>query len=111
MFICSSDSKSEASASEHEHVTSTVPELIGVEVPEDIKSGRSSWLHRLSRTPSPYKSEGRSDQQRDHRAGKIPKDDRSSGDEKEAVLESSTRKPRSYQPVLIMRENEVHGLR
>ncbi len=57
-------SSSEESDSEKEPVTSTVPELETEAIPDDLKSERSSWLYRRSRTPSPPAGGGERRKQR-----------------------------------------------
>lgn len=88
-------------------MTSTVPELVGVELPEDMKSNRSSWLHRRSRTPSPRK-----DDQQGNIGGRVELDVKgtikghrvSSGE-----IFVSSKKPQPYKPVLVDRDNAVNN--
>ena len=102
------DSNSSSGDSDEEPVTSTVPELVDMEIPEDIKTDHTSWLHRRSRTPSPSKSdnplevgEARGQQGKRGVAGPV-------AGNKNGV--PPVRQPQSYKPVLVNRkDNEVES--
>lgn len=87
----SSVSGSEMSQSEEdEPVTSTVPELTGEDIPAMLKSDRSSWLYRWSRSRSPKGEE----------VGKR-------GRLVTTRQQAPSYKPQSYKPHLVTRKNEV----
>jgi len=102
------ESESEVSSVEDEHVSSTVPELVGVNLPEDIKlSDHTSWLHRRSRTPSPKDTGPVQLGARLFREKKKEKGGGGGGDGGGGDF-PPPRKPQSYKPMLVSRnQNEV----
>jgi hypothetical protein len=71
-----------------EPVTSTVPDLTGPDIPAMLKSDRTSWLYRRSRSRSPREEEG--------------------GEKRKESRVVTTQQPsNTYKPQLVTRKNEV----